>query len=97
MLSRRETSLGEAARAQREETRSKLARSLGNEFALRAGILRLGALASKPFSGNVVTHISPMVGAYGHREHHACRQDPDSKVLFRITSCGPGTSGIESA
>ena len=43
MLSRREASPGEAARAEREETRSKLARSLVNEFTLRAGIFRGGS------------------------------------------------------
>jgi hypothetical protein len=43
MLSRRETSLGEAARAQREEARSKMTRSLVNEFALRAEIFRGGS------------------------------------------------------
>ncbi len=43
MLSRREASPGEAARAEREESRSAMIRSLVNEFALRAGIFRGGS------------------------------------------------------
>jgi hypothetical protein len=41
--SRSEESPGEAARAQRETTRSQMDRSLVNEFALRAVILRGGS------------------------------------------------------
>jgi hypothetical protein len=43
MLSRSETSPGEAARAEREEPRSRMTRSRANEFALRAEILRGGS------------------------------------------------------
>jgi hypothetical protein len=41
--SRREESPGEAAHAQREKTRSKMIRSVVNELALRAEILRGGS------------------------------------------------------
>jgi hypothetical protein len=44
--SRREESPGEAARAEREETRSQMTRSLANELALRAAMLRKLSMTS---------------------------------------------------
>jgi hypothetical protein len=43
MLSRRETSPGEAARAEREKSHLQMESSLVNEFAVRAEILRVGS------------------------------------------------------
>ena len=43
ILSRREESPGEAARASREETRFEMTLALANKLALRAGMLRSGS------------------------------------------------------